>query len=98
MTWLVRTALRLRVAIVAAAIVLMVAGIRSVRQAPLDVFPEFAPPRVEIQTEGPGLSSEEVEALIYKRETIKKEEYYRQLESLLLEAARYNQQIRQAER
>ena len=61
MTWLVRTALRLRVAIVAAAIVLMVAGIRSVRQAPLDVFPEFAPPRVEIQTEGPGLSSEEVE-------------------------------------
>ena len=64
MTWLVRTALRLRVAIVAAAIVLMVAGIRSVRQAPLDVFPEFAPPRVEIQTEGPGLSSEEVEALI----------------------------------
>ena len=33
MTWLVRTALRLRVAIVAAAIVLMVAGIRSVRQA-----------------------------------------------------------------
>ena len=64
MTWLVRTALRLRVAIVAAAIVLMVAGIRSVRQAPLDVFPEFAPPRVEIQTEGPGLSSEEVETLI----------------------------------
>ena len=64
MTWLVRTALRLRVAIVAAAIVLMVAGIRSVRQAPIDVFPEFAPPRVEIQTEGPGLSSEEVETLI----------------------------------
>ena len=64
MTWLVRTALRLRVAIAAAAIVLMVAGIRSVRQAPLDVFPEFAPPRVEIQTEGPGLSSEEVETLI----------------------------------
>ena len=64
MTWLVQTALRLRVAIVAAAVVLMVAGIRSVRQAPLDVFPEFAPPRVEIQTEGPGLSSEEVETLI----------------------------------
>ncbi len=64
MTWLVRTALRLRVAIAAAAIVLMVASIRSVRQAPLDVFPEFAPPRVEIQTEGPGLSSEEVETLI----------------------------------
>jgi CzcA family heavy metal efflux pump len=31
---------------------------------PLDVFPEFAPPRVEIQTEAPGLSTEEVESLI----------------------------------
>ena len=64
MTWLVRTALRLRVAVVAASILLMVIGIRAVRQAPLDVFPEFAPPRVEIQTEGPGLSASEVESLI----------------------------------
>ena len=64
MTWLVRTALRLRVAVVAASILLMVIGIRAVRQAPLDVFPEFAPPRVEIQTEGPGLSAAEVESLI----------------------------------
>ena len=31
---------------------------------PLDVFPEFAPPLVEIQTEAPGLSTEEVESLI----------------------------------
>ena len=64
MTWLVRTALRLRVAVVGASILLMVIGIRAVRQAPLDVFPEFAPPRVEIQTEGPGLSATEVESLI----------------------------------
>ncbi len=28
------------------------------------MFPEFAPPRVEIQTEAPGLSTEEVESLI----------------------------------
>jgi len=64
MRWLVSISLRLRVAIVAAAILLMIIGIRGLRDAPLDVFPEFAPPRVEIQTEGPGLSTEEVESLI----------------------------------
>ena len=43
---------------------LIVFGIRTVRHAPLDVFPEFAPPLVEIQTEAPGLSTEEVDALV----------------------------------
>ena len=64
MRWLVSTALNLRYALAALAIVLMVAGVRVAQQAPLDVFPEFAPPLVEVQTEGPGLSSTEVEALI----------------------------------
>ncbi|MCA9268046.1 MAG: efflux RND transporter permease subunit, partial [Planctomycetales bacterium] len=32
--------------------------------APLDVFPEFAPPLVEIQSEAQGLSAEEVESLV----------------------------------
>src|SRR6185295_10497720 len=32
--------------------------------APLDVFPEFAPPLVEVQTEAPGMSSEAVESLV----------------------------------
>src|SRR5258708_4523918 len=31
---------------------------------PVDVFPEFAPPKVEIQTEGPGMTATEVEELI----------------------------------
>ncbi len=64
MRWLVSTSLQLRVVVVALAVVLMVGGIRTVRDAPLDVFPEFAPPLVEIQTEGPGLSTTEVESLI----------------------------------
>jgi CzcA family heavy metal efflux pump len=34
------------------------------REMPVDVFPEFAPPRVEVQTEGQGMSSAEVEDLI----------------------------------
>lgn len=42
----------------------MVYGLRRLENAPLDVFPEFAPPKVEIQTEAPGLSTEEVENLV----------------------------------
>ena len=64
MRWLIESALRLRVAIVALTIIAMAVGMRIVRDAPLDVFPEFAPPLVEVQTEAPGLSTEEVEALV----------------------------------
>ncbi|HVJ67197.1 MAG TPA: efflux RND transporter permease subunit, partial [Caulifigura sp.] len=64
MLWLITTALRMRVLVVAAAIVLMVFGIRGAEHLPLDVFPEFAPPVVEIQTEAPGITTEEVESLV----------------------------------
>ena len=64
MTWLVSTSLRLRVLVLAAAVVLIVVGIRTADEIPLDVFPEFAPPLVEIQTEAPGLSTTEVESLV----------------------------------
>ncbi len=37
---------------------------RTIIQMPLDVFPSFAPPQVEIQTESPGLAPEEVESLV----------------------------------
>src|SRR4051812_38113432 len=64
MNWIVSTSLRLRVMVLALSIVLMIVGVRTARRAPLDVFPEFAPPLVEIQTEAPGLSTEEVESLV----------------------------------
>lgn len=62
--WIIKTCLEFRVLVVAIAIVVMIAGVRTASQTPLDVFPEFAPPLVEIQTEAPGLSTEEVEGLI----------------------------------
>jgi CzcA family heavy metal efflux pump len=43
---------------------LMVFGMIQLPNTPLDVFPEFAPPRVEIQTPSLGMSAEEVESLI----------------------------------
>ncbi len=64
MKWIVSTSLRLRVAVVALTILLLVAGTRILSTTAFDVFPEFAPPLVEIQTEAPGLSTPEVEALV----------------------------------
>ena len=64
MRWIIETSLRLRVAVVVLMIVLFVIGYRIVSQTRFDVFPEFAPPLVEIQTEAPGLSSSEVEVLV----------------------------------
>src|SRR4026208_2486002 len=62
--WIVETSLNLRVLVVALAAAFLVIGPQTARHAPLDVFPEFAPPLVEIQTEAPGLSTEEVESLV----------------------------------
>ena len=64
LAWLISGALRLRVLVIALAVLLIFVGAMVVRDIPLDVFPEFAPPLVEIQTEAPGLSTEEVESLI----------------------------------
>jgi CzcA family heavy metal efflux pump len=64
MSWIVATSLRLRVLVVALAVLLTIVGIRTAQQTAFDVFPEFAPPLVEIQTEAPGLSTEEVESLV----------------------------------
>lgn len=64
MKWLVEMALRQRLWVLALAVLLLMGGPWVLRTTPLDVFPEFAPPLVEIQTEAPGLSTEEVESLI----------------------------------
>src|SRR5690349_2570968 len=53
-----------RVAVVVMAFLLLAAGCYASWKAKLDVFPEFAPPQVVVQTEAPGLSPTEVERLV----------------------------------
>ncbi len=61
---LVSISLKQRYVIVVAGILLLIYGGYSATQSPLDVFPEFAPPLVEVQAEAPGMSSEAVENLV----------------------------------
>src|SRR3990170_4327667 len=64
MRWIVETSLRYRYLIVFAAVALMVFGIARLSNSSVDVFPEFAPPKVEIQTLSLGLSAAAVEELV----------------------------------
>jgi Cu/Ag efflux pump CusA len=64
MHWVLSSSLRFWRLVVALAIGLMVFGLAQLRSAPVDVYPEFMPPSVEVQTEALGLSAAEVEQLI----------------------------------
>ena len=61
---IVASSLKFRYLVVAIAAILMVVGIVQISDNPVDVFPEFAPPRVEVQTPSLGLTAQEVESLI----------------------------------
>jgi len=61
---IVSACLRFRYLVVAAVAGMMFFGVGQLQNMPVDVFPEFAPPRVEIQTVSWGLSAPEVEALV----------------------------------
>jgi CzcA family heavy metal efflux pump len=61
---LIQFSIRFRGVIIALACVLTGYGIYAVVNAKYDVYPEFAPPQVVVQTEAPGLSPEQVEALV----------------------------------
>jgi Cu/Ag efflux pump CusA len=64
MRWIVQTSLRFRYLVVFLAAVLMIFGVVRLGNSSVDVFPEFAPPKVEIQTLSMGLSPTEVEELV----------------------------------
>src|SRR5438552_16232309 len=61
--WLVDFSLRFRGVVITLGIVVLGYGIYTASRSQLDVFPEFAPPQVVIQTEAAGLSPEQVEQL-----------------------------------
>src|ERR671931_2506656 len=64
MRWIVGSSLRYRFLVVAVAAALVGFGLQDLRHQKVDVFPEFAPTRVEIQTACLGLSASEVEELV----------------------------------
>ncbi len=61
---ILKSAIAQRWFIVICALAITVWGVLSVTQMPLDVFPNFAPPQVDIHTEAVGLAPEDVEAQI----------------------------------
>ena len=64
MRWIVQTSLRYRYLVIFLAAVMMAFGISRLSNSAVDVFPEFAPPKVEIQTLSMGLSAMDVEELV----------------------------------
>ena len=61
---LVRFSIRFYGIVIALALLLLLYGSYRFSTAGLDIFPEFSPKQVIIQTESPGLSSEQVEILV----------------------------------
>ncbi len=64
MSALVRFSIRFHGVIIGLAMLVVLYGLYSLTRANLDVFPEFSPTQVVIQTESPGLTAELVEALV----------------------------------
>ncbi len=62
--WIVGSSIKFRYIVLAVSLGLMYFGVGQLQKMPVDVFPEFAPPMVEIQTISLGLSPEEVESLV----------------------------------
>ena len=61
---IVRGSVKLRGLVIGLAATILAVGVATLPDAPADVYPEFTPPYVEIQTESLGLSAAEVEQLI----------------------------------
>src|SRR6266699_74189 len=62
--WIVGSGLKFGRLVIAAAAAGIAIGIFQLRSARVDIYPQFTPPSVQIQTEALGLSAAEVEQLI----------------------------------
>lgn len=67
MSALVRFSIRFSGVIIGLATLVVLYGLYSLNRSNLDVFPEFAPKQIVIQTESPGLSADLVESLVTQR-------------------------------
>ena len=64
MRWLVDLCVRHAGTIATLTLIALLLGLWAARSAPLDVFPDFVPSTVDIQTEAPGFTAEQVEQLV----------------------------------
>jgi CzcA family heavy metal efflux pump len=64
MRWIVGLCVRYHGTVATLTVLALVFGSLRAAQAPLDVFPEFVPSQVAIQTEAPGFAAEQVEQLV----------------------------------
>jgi CzcA family heavy metal efflux pump len=62
--WIIGSSLQFRFLVIGVAAALVALGIYRLQKMPVDVFPEFAAPTVEVHTEAIGLSANEVESLV----------------------------------
>lgn len=60
----IRWSLHNRLTVIAVFVLLMAAAAVAATRMAIDVFPEFAPPQVQIQTEAPGYAAKDVELLV----------------------------------
>ncbi|HAT6349389.1 TPA: efflux RND transporter permease subunit [Legionella pneumophila] len=63
-TRLIAWSLHNRPLVLALTLILCILGGYTLKQMPVDVFPEFAPPQVVVQTQAPGMATQDVETLI----------------------------------
>lgn len=61
---IIRSSLRFRAVAVAAAVILCFVGVRTALDMPVDVFPDLTAPTVNVMTEVPGMSADEVESQV----------------------------------
>ena len=64
MRWITGSSVRLARLVAALAVAVVALGVSQLRSAPVDTYPEFLPPMVQVRTEALGLSAAEVEQLV----------------------------------